>query len=204
MTIGQITISAADWMASKVSDRMELLAIAAQQTAAEPGAGAVTAASETGKGNTGNEHRDRERSILAAQENYKRVAARIKARLSAPEETESRTNAREIEDQTRKTVIASLEKSPSLAAALMADIPRAGPETKSSSPAGDTGKRSATEAANQVPVADELDRPPAEASAQTERSSDLKNDFEDLYPKGLWQDLFVDRNGSDATPDLKQ
>jgi len=202
MTIGQITISAADWMASKVSDRMELLAIAAQQSADEPDA--VIAASESGKGNTDSEHRNRDRSILAAQENYKRVAARIKARLSAPDDTESKVKTAESEDATRASAIASLEKSPSLAAALMADIPRAGPETKSSGPAGDTDKQSATAAANDAPITDEHDRSALQKGAQTERSSDLKNDFEDLHPKGLWQDLFVDRNGSDAAPDLKQ
>lgn len=83
MTIGQVTISAADWIASRVSDRMALMA-AGQKNHLMQQAGAI--AVEPSDENTGAQmdRRERDRAMLAAQESYKRVAQRIKSRLANP------------------------------------------------------------------------------------------------------------------------
>lgn len=83
MTIGQVTISAADWIASRVSDRMALVAAGQRANLAQQtGSAAIQPSDE----NTGAQldRRERERAALAAQESYKRVAQRIKARLANP------------------------------------------------------------------------------------------------------------------------
>ena len=76
MTIGQVTISAADWIASRVSDRMALVAAGQRANLAQQtGSAAIPPSDE----NTGAQldRRERERAALAAQESYRRVAQRI-------------------------------------------------------------------------------------------------------------------------------
>lgn len=118
MAIGQVTISAADWLASRVSDRMALMAAGQKSHLVQQAAAAVEPADE----NTGAllDRRERERALLAAQDSYKRVAQRIKSRLANPLPPAEDARPRSTASSERAALIESLRDNPRLAATLIA------------------------------------------------------------------------------------
>lgn len=80
MAIGQITISAADWLAARVTDRLALMTASSRiEDLSQSNSGTAVAPPED-SGESGLEQR--QHSLLAAQDSYRKVAARIKARLA--------------------------------------------------------------------------------------------------------------------------
>lgn len=195
MTIGQVTISAADWLASRVSDRMALV-VAGQKSALTQQTGST--AIEPGEENAGAQldRRQRERSILAAQESYKRVAQRIKSRLANPIPPTSPS------DQTRSSsertaILEGLERSPKLAATLIAaeQAEKTGPAN--SSPirldalfgiAEPEQKKAEDRQAASVEERENAAAIGAEREAEEAREP---RDTTPVFQKGLWDDLFV-------------
>ncbi|WP_116652740.1 hypothetical protein [Pelagibacterium sediminicola] len=195
MTIGQVTISAADWIASRVSDRMALVAAGQRASLAQQtGSAAIQPSDE----NTGAQldRRERERAALAAQESYKRVAQRIKARLAnplpPPEDARPATGRAVPTDALRgtakflATVIASEQKSEAPGqpgAAPSRSDPRFGlvegePKKAKDRQAASVAEKEAVKEA-QIRIALERERA-LEALNQTP-----------LFETGLWDDLFV-------------
>lgn len=200
MTIGQVTISAADWLASRVSDRMALV-VAGQRTnlAQQTGSTAVQPTEE----NTGAQldRRERERSILAAQESYKRVAQRIKARLANPlptiDQAEQPRSAAE-----RAAMIESLRDSPKLATTVIAAEQKA--EGTAPANAGHTrpdaifGLAEPFSKKAQDRQAASVDEKEKEAGVEADDLADAvhkeafkTSDTAPIFEKGLWDDLFV-------------
>lgn len=200
MTIGQVTISAADWLASRVSDRMALV-VAGQRAhlAQQTGSTAIQPSDE----NTGAQldRRERERSMLAAQESYKRVAQRIKSRLANPlPPTEHPAQPRTAVERT--ALIESLRDSPKLATTVIAAETRA--EALSTSNAAqsrpdaifglaETEQKKAED--RQAASVDEKEKEAAiEADirvAMAREQALATRNTTPLFEKGLWDDLFI-------------
>lgn len=206
MTIGRVTISAADWLASRVSDRMALVTAGQKNNLVQQGGGVSVQPAEEDVG-AQLDRRQRERSNLAAQESYKRVAARIKSRLANPpnpREAIDPTTLRAAQD--RDVAFEALRESPRIAATLIAAEQRAEAQqsnTQATRPEPlfalvDTGQKKTqptgeenARAANETIAADSaLERQVHERA----RIATLRDHDE----PGLWDDLFVESTDLDA------
>jgi hypothetical protein len=203
MTIGQITISAADWLASRVSDRIALV-VAGQTTdlAQQLGSKAVQPPEE----NIGAllDRRERERSIHAAQESYKRVAQRIKSRLATPL-TPPDPQAIPRSAAERAAMIESLRNSPKLATTIIAA------EQKAETPSTSSSASSRPDALFGLAETDQKKAEDRQAASVDEKEKEatlgdmirttinredaiVASGTTPLFEKGLWDDLFVAEN----------
>lgn len=200
MTIGQVTISAADWLASRVSDRMALVVAGQKSTLTQQtGSNAIEPAEENAGAQL--DRRERERSMLAAQESYKRVAQRIKSRLANPlppadQPGQTRSAAE------RMAMIESLKDSPKLAATVIAaeqtadkPAPANTPQTRLDAMFGLTETERKKAQDRQAASVDEKEKEAAidaeiRATIAREQALETRN-ATPVFEKGLWDDLFV-------------
>lgn len=207
MAIGQVTISAADWIASRVSDRMALALAGQQSTLAQQGGGKSIQPVEDNAGSH-MERRERERAALAAQESYARVAARIKSRLAsridaqeqrpgAPAQTPADRNAilESVKDNPKlvTSIIASEQKSESQQAQQPQQAGQQRPEPLFGLAEADQKKTDAEDAKKERAEKDAILR-----ADEERRERRRAEDAEPLFEKGLWDDLFYAREIRDA------
>ena len=196
MTIGQVTISAADWIASRVSDRMALVAAGQRANLAQQtGSAAIPPSDE----NTGAQldRRERERAALAAQESYKRVAQRIKARLAnplpPPEDARPAAGGAVTTESLRGTAkfLATIIASEQKAEATGQPTASARPDPIFGLVEGEAKKAEDRQAAS---VAEKEKEAVKDAqiriALERERALEALNRTP-LFEKGLWDDLFV-------------
>lgn len=201
MTIGQVTISAADWIASRVSDRIALVAAGHKAQLAQQANGQAIQPTEENIG-AQLDRRERERAMLAAQESYKRVAQRIKSRLANPLSSEETIKAPAATASERAQLIESLRDSPKLMTTVIAAEQKAEAASSANSTAtrldavfglteteqkkaedrqaasvGEKEKEAAIEAEIRVAIA-------REQALETRGTTPV-------FEKGLWDDLFV-------------
>ncbi|WP_196260633.1 hypothetical protein [Pelagibacterium limicola] len=202
MTIGQITISAADWLASRVSDRIALV-VAGQKTDLSQQAGGKAVAPVEENIGAQLDRRERERSLLAAQESYKRVAQRIKSRLTNPLPPAQEQPAQPKTAAERAIFVESLRKSPKLAATVIAAEQKA--ETSSGTNARPDALFGLTEpdlkkaGDRQAASVDEKEKEANEDGTRKPRERGLTGltDEAAVFRSGIWDDLFFDRGRPD-------
>lgn len=216
MTIGQVTISAADWLASRVSDRMALVAAQQRTDLTQQMAGkAVPPADEDAGAQL--ERRQRERSAQVAQESYRRIAARIKSRLaSAPEHSLAVDPGSIRNDAGRAAMLENFRESPRIVASLIA----ADQKIESIQPVSqnqfgqrldplfapvEAGLKKARAAQSVSPESAAANvEADAAANAQREQEDERARKTQDVqepvFEKGLWDDLFVADRLTSNTP----
>lgn len=197
MTIGQVTISAADWLASRVSDRMALV-LAGQQSnlVQQTGSKAVQPPEENARAQM--ERRERERAALAAQESYARVAARIKSRLASRTETEEqRPGALPRTDAERNAILESVKDSPRLLTSIIASEQKADSQQAQQQTSQRAEPLFGLAEADQKKTGAENAKEKREENdailrADEHRWARARADADPVFEKGLWDDLFED------------
>ncbi|WP_404401741.1 hypothetical protein [Pelagibacterium halotolerans] len=201
MAIGQITISAADWLAARVTDRLAITVAASRMDEAAQLGGnvAVTPSEEDGQSQL--DQRRQQRSILAAQESYRRVAARIKSRLANRTETEPAGSSESAGDANgRAKLLEGLRDNPKLAATLIAGDASEAKADKPATPADTAFMSPDTDQEQRLEAATGQDSEDAD-NAGTEKADPLSTweaaearadaiAADAVFRKGLWADLF--------------
>lgn len=199
MTIGQVTISAADWIASRVSDRIALVAAGHKAQLAQQANGQAIQPTEENIG-AQLDRRERERAMLAAQESYKRVAQRIKSRLANPLPPEGEGARPERTSAERAALIEGQRGSSKLATSVIAAENRAeAPSPANIQPRleamfglaeGEAKKAEDRQAAS----VDEKEKGAAreiQIEMVFDEQADLEARSDAAFKKGLWDDLFA-------------
>ncbi|MCD7061258.1 hypothetical protein [Pelagibacterium xiamenense] len=206
MAIGQVTISAADWIAARVTDRMAIMAAASRIDEQSQLSGNIAVPPTEENAQSQLDQRRRQHSLLAAQESYRRVAARIKARLASRPQSETVR----VEDALRPSaerarLLEVMRDNPKLLTTLIAGTA----DTNQTQPAKTAARVDAVPAPFGAGQTKPFEPPPAQESTTAQNTPDGGPDSTDTLTvwetaearadaiaadtalrKGLWADLF--------------
>ena len=186
MTIGQVTISAADWLASRVTDRVALMA-AGQRTVLSQQAGSEPVQPAQEDVGAQMERRQRERAILTAQENYRRVAERIKARLRENGAADPATAARPKEGDATQPRAKEAALDPVRSAAVLTRSAQADEAVRTGLPGRPEPVMGMIEL-EQKKTSEALAKKDASDAAS---AADRDDDDRLVFTRGRWADLFA-------------